>query len=90
MNKAELIATIATNTNSTKREVDNFVHDFMATIADALERGEEVTLQGFGTFSVKHRAARPGRNPATGAPVQIPASNTVGFKPGKSLKDAVA
>jgi DNA-binding protein HU-alpha len=90
MTKAELIATIATHANTTKREAEAFVAVFMDTVADALHRGEEVTLQGFGTFAVKHREARAGRNPATGAPVQIPASNTVGFKPGKSLKDAVA
>lgn len=89
MTKAELIDYIADYTDMTKRDAGVAVLAFCEAIASALARGEDVTLQGFGTFSVKQREARQGRNPATGATIQIPASRTVGFKPGKALKDAV-
>ena len=90
MTKAELINQIARDTGMTKHSAENAVNAFMGAVTIALRNGEDVTLQGFGTFSVKHREARVGRNPATGATLQVPASKTVGFKPGKALKDAVA
>lgn len=89
MNKAELIDAIAAHADLTKRDAGGAVDAFCEAIADALSRGEDVTLVGFGSFSVKEREARTGRNPATGATIDIPASKTVGFKPGKALKDAV-
>jgi len=58
-------------------------------ISAALKSGDSITVPGFGVFSVKHRAARQGRNPQTGATIQIPAAKVVGFKPGRALKDAV-
>lgn len=90
MTKSELIRQVATGAGMTLREADAAVNSFLAAIELTLADGKDVTLQGFGTFSVKHREARTGRNPATGATIQIPASNTVSFKPGRALKDAVA
>lgn len=89
MNKAELIDAIAAHADLTKRDAGVAVDGFCEAIADALSRGEDVTLVGFGSFSVKSREARTGRNPATGAAIEIPASKSVGFKAGKALKDAV-
>lgn len=90
MTKAELIRQVATDANMTLTGAEHAVNALMGVITMALRNGEDLTLQGFGTFSVKHREARTGRNPATGATIQIPASKTVGFKPGKTLKDAVS
>lgn len=89
MNKAELIATVAEYADITKVEAGRAVDAFCDAISDALSRCEDVTLTGFGSFTVKSREARTGRNPSTGATIEIPASKTVGFKPGKALKDAV-
>lgn len=90
MTKAELISRVSPIAGMTLREAGYAVDAVLDAITLALADGEDVTLQGFGTLSVKHREARAGRNPATGATIQIPASKTVSFKPGKALKDAVS
>ena len=89
MTKAELIDAIAGHAELTKREAGLALDATMDAITASLKHGQDVTLQGFGTFSVKQREARTGRNPQTGEAIEIPASKTVGFKAGKALKDAV-
>ncbi|MBT8136457.1 MAG: HU family DNA-binding protein [Gammaproteobacteria bacterium] len=89
MNKGELIEAVADAANLSHSEADRAVDAVISSITKTLQKGENVTLVGFGTFSVKRRAARTGRNPRTGEPLQIPASNAPGFKAGKGLKDAV-
>ena len=89
MTKAELIDAIALHADLTKREAGLALDATMDAITAALKNGEDVTLVGFGSFSVRDREARTGRNPATGAAIEIPASQTVCFKAGKALKDAV-
>lgn len=89
MNKAELIAAIAASADLPKTTATDALDAFTAAITGALQQGENVTLVGFGTFEVKQRAAREGRNPQTGAALQIAASKLPGFKPGKGLKDAL-
>ncbi|MCI4678458.1 HU family DNA-binding protein [Rhodoblastus acidophilus] len=88
-NKAELIDAVAEATESSKAAAGVALDAVIAAITDALHKGEEVRLVGFGTFSVKTRAAGKGRNPATGAEIDIPASRSVRFKPGAQLKDIV-
>ena len=88
-NKAELIDAVAEATESSKAAAGAAIDAVLAAIADALGKGEEVRLVGFGTFSVKERAASKGRNPATGAEIDIPASKNVRFKPGAQLKDII-
>ena len=89
MNKSDLVTAVAAQADLTKDKADAAVSAIVEQITNALSRDESVTLVGFGTFSQSHRAARTGRNPQTGAEIQISASNGVNFKPGKSLKDAV-
>jgi DNA-binding protein HU-beta len=89
MNKAELIDAVTTATNLAKEDAGRAVEAVLGSISTALQSGDTVALLGFGTFTVKERAARAGRNPQTGATIQIPASRVAGFKPGKALKDAV-
>lgn len=89
MNKSELIAAIAESTDLPKTTATAVVDAFTQSVTSALQNGDSVSLVGFGTFEVKQRAAREGRNPKTGAPLQIPASKLPSFKPGKTLKDAV-
>ena len=89
MNRTELIEALAGKSGLTKADAGRAVDGVMEIITEALGKGESVTLVGFGTFLQRHRGARTGKNPQTGAPVQIKASNTVAFKPGKALKDAV-
>jgi nucleoid DNA-binding protein len=88
-NKAELIDAVAEATETSKAAAGAALDAVVAAIADALRKGEEVRLVGFGTFSVKTRAAGKGRNPATGAEIDIPESKSVRFKPGTQLKDIV-
>ncbi|MFZ3193336.1 MAG: HU family DNA-binding protein [Moraxellaceae bacterium] len=90
MNKSELIDAIASKSDLSKAQAVQALEATFAAIEDALKAGEAVTLVGFGTFSVKERAARTGRNPKTGEPIQIAASKVPGFKAGKGLKDAVS
>jgi DNA-binding protein HU-beta len=89
MNKSDLIDSIAASTGLTKADAGRALDATTANIASALQQGQSVSLVGFGTFSVKHRAARTGRNPRTGETIMIRASNNPAFKAGKALKDAV-
>ena len=89
MNKTELIDAIAASADLPKASAGRALDAIVDSITAALSKGDQVTLVGFGTFAVKHRAARDGRNPQTGQTIQIKASNAPGFKPGKALKDAV-
>ena len=89
MNKSELIDSIADASGLSKADAGRALDGFTAAITKALKKGDSVSLVGFGTFAVKHRAARSGRNPRTGDTIQIKASNNPSFKAGKALKDAV-
>ena len=89
MNKQELIATVADTSGLAKGDAIKAVEAVFDAISASLKKGDEVRLVGFGTFLQRHRGARTGKNPQTGEPVKIKASNTVAFKPGKSLKDTV-
>jgi DNA-binding protein HU-beta len=89
MNKAELIDKVSVAAELNKASAARAVEALLDSIAAALKSGEQVTLSGFGTFSVTTRAARTGRNPRTGESINIPASNNPKFKAGKGLKDAV-
>src|SRR5258708_28156564 len=87
MKKADLVDSISGKAGVPKAQVQQMVDDVFELIADGLTRGEKVDLRGFGTFSVRDSAARTGRHPQTGGPIQIPARRVPGFKPGKELKD---
>ena len=89
MNKSELIDAIASLADINKSDAGRALDATIDTITEALRKGEQVSLVGFGTFSVKHRSARTGRNPQTGQAIDIAASTVPGFKAGKALKDAV-
>ncbi len=89
MNKSELIDAVASETGLSKADATRATDAVLDTITGALSKGDQVTLVGFGTFSVRDRAARAGRNPQTGETIQIKASKSPGFKAGKALKDAV-
>jgi DNA-binding protein HU-beta len=89
MNKGELIEAVAAAADLTRADATKAVEAFLETVTRALKKGDQVAIVGFGSFSVKSRAARQGRNPKTGAPIDIPASRVPGFKAGKALKDAV-
>ena len=89
MNKAELIAAIAAKTNDTKKSAEASVNAFVEVVTKALVKGEKVQLVGFGSFEVRKRAARKGRNPQTKEEIRIPASKAPVFKAGKALKDLV-
>lgn len=89
MNKSELIMAVADSADITKVKAEAAVNALMATITTELKEGGSVVLTGFGTFQVRARAARTGRNPQTGEAVEVAAANIPAFKAGKSLKDAV-
>lgn len=89
MNKAELIDAVSTKTGLQKAEATRAVDAVFDAVTGALKSGDSVSLLGFGTFVVKARAARTGRNPRTNEPIEIPATKVPGFKAGKALKDAV-
>ena len=89
MNKAQLTNAVAAATDSSKAEAGRAVEATLSAIGSALAGGDSVSLVGFGTFNVRHRAARMGRNPQTGASIQIAASKSVGFKAGKALKESL-
>jgi|TARA_B110000046_G_scaffold183623_1_gene220114 DNA-binding protein HU-beta len=89
MNKAELIDAVADSAELTKAAAGKALDAAIAAVTKALKNGDTVTLVGFGTFSVRKRAARMGRNPRTGEPLKIKASKVPGFKAGKALKDAI-
>ena len=89
MTKAELIDQVAASSKISKAEATRLISSVFDGITEALAKGDTVTLVGFGTFSVSKRAARKGRNPQTGAEINIAASNVPRFKAGKALKDSV-
>ena len=89
MNKAELIDAIVAKSGLTKKEADAAVAAMVEAVKEALKAGEKVQLVGFGTFSVKSRAARTGKNPSTGEAIQSPACKVPAFAAGKALKDAI-
>jgi DNA-binding protein HU-beta len=89
MNKAELIEAMADSADISKAAAGRAFDGMVEAIVNAMNAGEQVSLIGFGTFSVRERAAREGRNPQTGQTIQIKASRTPSFKAGKALKDAV-
>jgi DNA-binding protein HU-beta len=89
MNKGELIEAVATAADLSKSDATRAVEAVVDSITRALRTGDTVSIVGFGTFTVKNRAARAGRNPKTGEAIAIPASRVPGFKAGKGLKDAV-
>jgi DNA-binding protein HU-beta len=89
MNKSELIDAIANSANLSKADAGRALDGLVAAVTKALKKGDTVSLVGFGTFSVRKRAARTGRNPRTGETIKIKASKNPAFKAGKALKDAV-
>ena len=89
MNKSELIDAIAASADIPKASAGRALDAMINTVSTALADGDQVVLVGFGTFSVKERSARTGRNPQTGDPIEIPAAKIPSFKAGKALKDAV-
>ena len=89
MNKSELIDAIAASADLPKAAAGRALDAVVDSITDALKKDDSVSLVGFGTFSVKSRAARTGRNPQTGQPINIAAAKVPSFKAGKALKDAV-
>ena len=90
MNKAELIAVVAEKTGLSKKDSEKALNATFEAITDSLKAGDKVSMVGFGTFEVKTRGERIGRNPKTKAEIKIPATRVPGFKAGKALKDAVA
>ena len=90
MNKAELINAVAASADVSKKDAEAVVSAMLETITGALKEGDKVQLVGFGSFEVKKRAARTGRNPKTKEAIEIPASVVPVFKAGKALKDTVA
>jgi DNA-binding protein HU-beta len=89
MNKSDLVDAIADSAGLSKADAGRALDALVDTVTDALKAGDSVSLVGFGTFSVRDRAARTGRNPRTGETIQIAASKNPAFKAGKALKDAV-
>ncbi len=89
MNKSELIDAVANAADLNKADASRAVDGVIGAVTEALKSGDQVTIVGFGTFLVRHRDARMGRNPRTGATIQIAASKVPAFKAGKALKDAV-
>jgi len=89
MNKSELIDAIADASSLSKADAGRAVDGFVKSVTKALKKGQTVSLVGFGTFAVRKRAARTGRNPRTGETIRIKASKNPSFKAGKALKDAV-
>lgn len=89
MNKSELISKVSEKAEVSKAEAGRVVDAVLESVTEALSTSDTVTLIGFGTFTVRERAARTGRNPRTNEPIQIEAAKVPAFKPGKALKDAV-
>ncbi|MBC8532602.1 HU family DNA-binding protein [Yeguia hominis] len=90
MNKTELIAMVAQKTAVSKKEADSVVNAVFDSIMESLAKDEKVQIVGFGTFEVRHRSERQGRDPRTNEPMTIAASNSPAFKAGKAFKDAVS
>ncbi|MCI1821197.1 MAG: HU family DNA-binding protein [Megasphaera sp.] len=89
MNKTELIASVAQKSDLTKKDAEKAVKAVFASISETLNKGDKVQIIGFGTFEVRQRKAREGRNPQNNKPIKIKASKTPAFKAGKQLKDMV-
>ena len=89
MTKADLVEQVAKETEMTKKDAEQLVEVVFESIIGALNKGDKIELRGFGSFRVRERNARKGRNPKTGATVNIPAKRVAYFKPGKELKDIV-
>ncbi|WP_372610885.1 HU family DNA-binding protein [Halomonas sp.] len=89
MNKSELIEAIAASADIPKAAASRALDAMVDSVTDSLKKGDSVSLVGFGTFAVKERAARTGRNPQSGQPIQISAAKVPSFKAGKALKDSV-
>lgn len=89
MNKTDLINAVAVAANLTKKDAEAAVSAVINTVTEALEKGDKVQVAGFGTFEVRSRAARTGRDPRTGKNIEIPASKAPAFKAGKALKESV-
>lgn len=89
MNKAELIANVAATAGLSKKDAEKALNALIESITDTLKKGDKVQLVGFGTFEVRARAERMGRNPQTNKEIVIPASKVPAFKVGKALKDAI-
>ncbi|MDR5874793.1 nucleoid-associated protein HU-beta [Halomonas sp. CUBES01] len=89
MNKSELIEAIAASADIPKAAATRALDAMVESVTDSLKKGDSVSLVGFGTFAIKERAARTGRNPQTGEPIEISAAKVPSFKAGKALKDAV-
>ena len=87
MNRANLIAKMAEKSDLSKKQAEAALNAFIDTITEALKDGDKVQLMGFGTFEIKERAARTGRNPSTNETIEIPAKKTPSFKAGKGFKD---
>jgi DNA-binding protein HU-beta len=90
MNKGELVDAIAQKAEVTKKEADAILTAFLDTILETVSGGDKVTVVGFGSFEVRERQAREGRNPSTGQPIKIPATKVPAFSAGKQFKDVVA
>jgi DNA-binding protein HU-beta len=89
LNKTDLISEVAGTSGMTKKDAEKVINAFFATVEGALKFGDKIQLIGFGTFEVRERQARKGRNPQTGAEIDIPAAKVPAFKPGKAFKDAL-
>jgi DNA-binding protein HU-beta len=89
LNKQELVASVAEKSDLTKKDAEKAINAVIESIKTALHNGDKVSLVGFGTFEVRTRAARSGRNPQTGAAIKIPAGKVPAFRPGKELKESV-
>lgn len=89
MNKQMLVNMLANKTGMTKKGASEALETILSAVMGALQKGEKVTITGFGTFEVRSRKARTGRNPQTGAEITIPARKVAAFRAGKALKDAV-
>ena len=90
MNKSDLVDAVSVESGLTKMDAARAVDAFCDVVTDALQKGDEVRLVGFGTFAVSHRAARIGKNPRTGEQIKIAASRQPKFKPGKALKESIS
>ena len=90
MNKKELVAAVAERSELTHAAAERVLDAFTEAVSEALSKGEEVSVVGFGSFTVKERAARSGRNPRTGEAIAIPAGRAPVFRPGKGLREAVS
>ena len=89
MNKKDLVAKLAEDAGTTKKDAEAVLNSFMDTVGEVLAKGDKISLVGFGTFETSERSARKGRNPQSGKEIDIPAKTLPKFKAGKSLKDKI-